>query len=149
MKYLLIVFLSISLSVYSTEFTLNERKSKNQNAKVLISSISWDSLDVFTLNMPVEQSNGKVLKLLCSFNSFYKSEYSRLILTQDSIYRGISFKMSEQSCLQLFNFLKLHFEIITKDNSLVINIDTVNKFVKSIGWNNKYNSKDKLGLNLN
>jgi hypothetical protein len=132
----LVILSFLILSTYSMATETNIFLPPSQEKKTIkITKADWDEFDIFSLHMPVEYSGDKHFKLLCSFNAFYEARDSSFVLTHDTIYRGVRYRLDENSCLTLFNFLKRHYEVINDENSLLVTLNLQKLEVESIRWN--------------
>lgn len=136
-KSLLVLFFLLSLTqVHSTEVHLGLFPNGGKT-KVDVENVVYDELDIFVLQMPIEKREGRDLKLLCSFNPFYETQKSVLVLSHDNMYRGVRFFMDDKACLKLFSFLKGNYEVINKQNPIQITFDLDKMEVERIGWKNE------------
>jgi hypothetical protein len=133
---LVLAFLFSLTQIQATEVNLNLFPNGG-DTKVDVVNVVYDELDIFVLQMPIEKRGGRDLKLLCSFNPFYETQKSVLVLSHDNMYRGVRFFMDDQSCLKLFSFLKANYEVVNKDNPIQITFNLDKMEVETIGWKNE------------
>ena len=154
---MVVFFLKISvvmLSLFSlidasaTELIVTKRPTTMIDLRII--SAEWGDFDGFSL----KSDNGISHHLQCYNNPFYNERVSRL--EYKNIY-GVPvgwFRIEDQICLRLFDFLRATFEAIDQDNPIWMRLETGTLSVSKIQlpsldpYNDDAKSPESKDLNL-
>ncbi len=135
----MVKFLFLILSIYSFQAAASDvlelvdpLEAYGTDKKII--SAELEEFDLVRLTVEVHDSGDHFFYLVCKSNTFYDFDKSVLVLTHDSPLRGLPFKMDDQDCDEMLQFMKNRFEYISSDFPLEIKLDMENKKVKKIRW---------------
>jgi hypothetical protein len=143
MVYTLALFFSLTNAFAGTKII--HMKPQIQEVIIKITKLDIGEVDTILLTEDI----GRTHEMICSDNFWVGQRFSRFEYNNDWRNEAMTFKVDDNACKAMLNFVKTSFEHVTENNSIILELDVQNKVLKAIHfpddklWGESYGERIK------